>query len=70
MTTLWVWGTGWVTATLVSRQRASGLDWCGYSGGPRTSGAGPLVSADGRLVVVVGKGGVPVAGGTAKGRSV
>jgi len=34
MTTLWVWGTGWVMATLVSRQRAPGLDRCGYSGGP------------------------------------
>ena len=33
MTTLWVWGTGWVTATLVSRQRAPGLDRCGYYGG-------------------------------------
>ena len=34
MTTCWVWGTGWATATLAGRQRASGLDRCAYSGGP------------------------------------
>ena len=42
MTTLWVWGTGWVTATLVSRQRASGLDRCAYSGGPAPEVRGRL----------------------------
>ena len=69
MTTLWVWGTGWVTATLVSRQRAPGLDRCGYYGGSAPEVRGPLVCVAGRPVVV-GKGGVPAAGGTAKGRSV
>ena len=42
MTTLWVWGTGWVTATLVSRQRAPGLDRCAYSGGPAPEVRGRL----------------------------
>ena len=43
MTTLWVWGTGWVTATLVSRQRAPGLDRCTYSGGPAHEVRGRLL---------------------------
>jgi len=43
MTTLWVWGTGWVTATLVSRQRAPGLDRCAYSGGPAHEVRGRLL---------------------------
>ena len=34
MTTLWVWGTGWVTATLAPRERAPGLDRCGYPAAP------------------------------------
>ena len=42
MTTLWVWGTGWVTATPVSRQRAPGLDRCAYSGGPAPEVRGRL----------------------------
>ena len=42
MTTLWVWGTGWVTATLVSRERAPGLDRCGYSGDPAPEVRGRL----------------------------
>ena len=42
MTTRWGLGAGWVTATLVSRQRASGLDRCAYSGGPAPEVRGRL----------------------------
>ena len=40
MTTRWVWGTGWATATLAGQQRASGLDRCTYSGGAPPQGGG------------------------------
>ena len=42
MTTRWGLGAGWVTATLVSRQRASGVDRCAYSGGPAPEVRGRL----------------------------
>ena len=43
MTTRWGLGAGWVTATLVSRQRASGVDRCAYSGGPAPEVRGRLL---------------------------
>ena len=44
MTMRWVWGTGWATATLAGRQRASGLDRCAYSGGPAPEVRGRLLA--------------------------
>ena len=41
-----------MVATVFARQRASGLDRCGYSGGPAPEVRGPLVRAAGRPVAV------------------